>query len=60
PIGGGNPHRFLELVGSKSVVESFYEPDPITFRDQFYYNARLNKLYKKINSQPSPVWKQVR
>jgi len=60
PIGGGNPPRFLELAGAKFVTESFYEPDPITFRDQFYYNARINKLFKKINSKPNPVWKQTR
>jgi len=60
PIGGGNPLRYAELVGAKFVTESYYEPDPITFRDQFYYNARINQLFKKINSKPKPVWKQVR
>lgn len=60
PIGGGNPTRYLELAGAKFVTESFYEPDPITFRDQFYYNVRINKLFKKINTKPAPVWKQIR
>jgi hypothetical protein len=60
PIGGGNPLRYVELVGAKFVEQSFFEPDPRTFRDQFYYNTRLNKLYKKINSKPDPVWKQIR
>lgn len=60
PIGGGNPLRYVELGGAKFVQQIYYEPDPKTFRDQFYYNARLNKLFKKINSKPDPVWKVVR
>lgn len=60
PLGGGNPTRFIELVGGRFVPIMFYPPDPSTFRDEFYYNARLNRLYKKIGSKPSPVWKIVR
>lgn len=60
PIGGGLPLRFMELRGAHFVDQLFYEPDPTTFRSQFYYNTRLNKLFKKINSSPRPVWKQVR
>lgn len=60
PIGGGNPNRFIELVGGRFVPLMFYQPDPNTFRDEFYYNARLNRLFKKINSKPNPVWKIVR
>jgi hypothetical protein len=59
-IGGGNPLRYVELKGAKFVEQMFYEPDPITFRDQFYYNTRLNKLFKKIGTSPVPVWKMVR
>jgi hypothetical protein len=60
PLGGGLPLRFMELRGAQFVEQSFFEPDPVTFRNQFYYNTRLNKLFKKINSKPRPVWKQVR
>lgn len=60
PIGGGNPNRYVELAGGKFVQQVYYEPDPITFRDQFYYNARQNRLFKKINTKPVPVWKVVR
>lgn len=60
PLGGGNPARFIELVGGRFVPIMFYPPDPITFRDEFYYNARLNRLFKKIGSKPNPVWKIVR
>jgi hypothetical protein len=60
PIGGGNPTRYVELAGGKFVQQVYYEPDPITFRDQFYYNARQNRLFKKLNTKPTPVWKIVR
>lgn len=60
PIGGGNPIQFIELEGGKMVQQIYYEPDPTTFRDQFYYNARLNLLFKKLNTKPVPVWKIVR
>jgi hypothetical protein len=58
--GGGNPVRYTELRGAKFVEQLYYEPDPITFRDQFYYNVRLNQLFKKIKTVPAPVWKVVR
>jgi hypothetical protein len=59
-LGGGLPLQFMELRGAHFVDQLFYEPDPVTFRSQFYYNTRINKLFKKINSRPRPVWKQVR
>lgn len=59
-IGGGNPLNFVELKNGKMVTELFYEPDPETFRDQFYYNSRLNRLYKKLDVKPKKVWKLVR
>ena len=60
PIGGGNPLRYIELKGGKFVQQQYWAPDPVTFRDQFYYNTRLNQLFKKINTSPVPVWKLVR
>lgn len=59
-IGGGNPQRYMELAGAAQVPMSFNEPDPRTFRSQFYYNTRMNRLYKKLNTKPWPVWKLVR
>ena len=59
-IGGGNPLQYIERGGAKIVTQSYYEPDPVTFRDQFYYNTRLNRLFKKINTKPTPVWKIAR
>jgi len=44
----GNDHRFLELYGGKEVPVQFWEPDPLTFRCEYYYNARLNELFKRI------------
>jgi len=56
---GFNSNRFIELVNGKEVPIQFYEPDPNTFRSDYYYNARLNVLYKKVmNSSacPPPVF----
>lgn len=50
---GGNPSRFVELAGGKEVPTSWHEPSAKTFRSDYYYNTRVNKLYKKtkvINS----------
>lgn len=58
--GGGNPLQFIELRGAKIVEELAFEPDPVTFRDQFYYNTRINQLFRKIQTVPAPVWKSAR
>lgn len=44
---GGNPSRFIELAGGKEVPTSWFEPSAKTFRSDYYYNTRVNKLYKK-------------
>lgn len=59
PTIGGNPHAFVKLFGGKIVPFSNYEPDPITFRDEFYYNTRLNQLFKKRNVGGVPVWDRI-
>ena len=47
PSMGYNPHRFVELHGGTMVPVSNYEPDPQTFRHDYYYNSRTNQLLKK-------------
>jgi hypothetical protein len=65
PNLGGNPHRFVELVKGSLVPTYFYEPDPDTSRDKYYYNTRTNTLYslvKAINPVTgceTPVWKKI-
>lgn len=62
---GGNPHRFVELINGEEVPVRFNEPSPITFRSKYYYNARRNILYIKMevknptNDQESIYWKRV-
>jgi hypothetical protein len=46
--GGGNPSRFIELTGGEEVPMIYYEPDAKTARSSYYYNTRLNKLFKRI------------
>ena len=62
----GNPLTFVELFGATPVELLFYEPDPNTYRLNYYYNTKLNKLYKKIltpaigcNSVARYVWKNI-
>lgn len=54
---GGNPHQFVELLGGKMVEIWAYPPDPLTFREEYYYNSTINELFKKDND---PVrWKRI-
>ena len=52
---GGNPIRFVELVGGKEVPLLSHQPDPITFREKYYYNTRLNALFLKVETLVPPV-----
>lgn len=45
---GGLPHNFLELYGATMVEMLSYEPDPRTYRHEYYYNTVLNRLYRRI------------
>ena len=59
---GYNPHRFVELLGGDMVPMSNYEPDPQTFRGDYYYNTRYNKLYKKLTrgvATQQTYWKVI-
>lgn len=62
---GGNPHRFVELRGGREVCMLTAEPDPETYREKYYYNSRLNRLFMKITSSNpitgriSSYWKKV-
>lgn len=62
---GGNPINFVELVGGKDILYLWYQPDPITTRDQFWYDTRNNILYRKFKIK-EPVtggdtfyWRQI-
>lgn len=60
PVGSGsNPARFVELYGGREVFISFTEPDPVTARSDYYYNSRHNRLYKRLQTIPKPVWKVI-
>ena len=57
---GHNPHRFVERFGGVMVPVLFYEPDANTARCDWYYNARLNQLFKRIKvkgAAPLYYWK---
>jgi len=51
----GNPVRFLERIAGATMVEvTAFEPDPTTYRHDYYYNAITNRLYKKIVVERRP------
>jgi hypothetical protein len=45
---GGNPHRFVELYGGEAVEVTAFEPDPVTYRTDYYYNSIRNVLYRRV------------
>lgn len=60
PGVGGEPLVFLEKLGAVKTPVQFNEPDPLTFRSNYYYNARLNELYKrKVFNKYYAVWLSV-
>ncbi len=40
--------RFVELVGGTVLEPTAFEPDARTHRNDYYYNAVLNILFKRI------------
>ena len=64
---GWMPLAYLEhYFGANPVMLSNREPDPNTCRHDYYYNTRLNILYKRIetaaigcSTQTPKVWKAI-
>lgn len=54
-----NSPMLVELYGGSSIQISYYEPDANTFRDKYYYNSRLNRLYKKVGRTNLYFWKPI-
>lgn len=42
------PATFLELNGARIIEVTAFEPDAMTYRGEYYYNAILNRLYRRI------------
>jgi hypothetical protein len=65
PSVGGNPARFVELVGGREVLYTFLEPDAETTRETHWYDTRQNVLYKRVEAinprtnKTSKFWKAV-
>ena len=47
-VGANSLQLGIERVGGRMVQVIAFEPDPVTFRDDYYYNAQTNALYKKV------------
>ena len=45
---GGQGLRIVEPYGGTVLEPTAFEPDPCTCRDDYYYNAISNTLFKRI------------
>lgn len=54
PGGGFCDPRFLELYGARIIEPTAFEPDPRTYRGEYYYNAVTNQLFRKVISRNDP------
>lgn len=50
PSSGTNSVRFVEMNGGMMVPISFWEPGADTSRDEYYYNSRVNVLFKRVGA----------
>ena len=44
---GHDTNWLIEMYGGNIIIPTAFEPDASTYRDDYYYNAIDNKLYKK-------------
>ena len=44
---GYSTYNYLETYGATLVEITPFEPDPLTYRNDYYYNASENVLYKR-------------
>ena len=52
--------RLLERNGARIIEPLAGQPDPDTFRGEYYYNSLENMLYKKIKTiSDTFVWKRM-
>jgi hypothetical protein len=57
--------RFVELQKGQVLEPTAFEPDPVSHRNDYYYNAKTNILYKKIITKRTGLlitnahWKRV-
>lgn len=51
---GGWPAWFLELNGATIIEPTAFEPDPTTYRGEYYYSTETNTLYRKVITMQKP------
>ena len=63
PSTGFNPLSWITYADGVPVEILIAEPDPLTFKQNYYYNSRINILFKKVfaNGPKSShyIWKRV-
>lgn len=66
PSQGGMALTHVELLGGKPVLMSNVDVDPMTFKEEYYYNTRRNILYRKVGApvvgcraNQIKVWKPI-
>lgn len=56
----GLSHNFITLFHGRPTPIMFYEPDPTSFHEEYYYHSRMNQLFKKLHTPDGRVvWKGV-
>jgi len=57
--GVSNSYHYVKLLGGNVVHATAFEPDPNTFRQDYYYNVVSNSLYKKKEVSTGHRWKRI-
>lgn len=52
--GGFNPYRNVELYGGTILEPMFHQPDPRTHRQEYYADARDNRIYRRVYDRYEP------
>lgn len=47
-------YRVLELFGARIIEPTAFEPDAATYHGEYYYNAVVNALYRKVITRREP------
>jgi hypothetical protein len=60
---GHMPAWFMERWGANLIEPTAFEPDPTSYRHDYYYNAVTNALYKRIVTRHGDItiarWQKV-
>jgi hypothetical protein len=56
---GRFPNTYVELFGGESVQVTQFQPSAFTHRSEYYYDANVNRLFKKSRYDKFVFWKAI-